>query len=54
MREVHTSVQRTTLEAIERGEATMAGHLILELEVGDPVLVRREATADRKGPTRFQ
>jgi hypothetical protein len=54
LREVHTSVQRTTLEAIERDEATMAGHLSSELEVGDPVLVRREATADRKGPTRFQ
>ena len=34
--------------------ATMAGHLSSELEVGDPVLVQREATADRKGPTRFQ
>ena len=32
----------------------MAGHLSSELEVGDPVLARREATADRKGPTRFQ
>ena len=32
----------------------MAGHLGQELEVGDPVLVRREATARREGPTRFQ
>ena len=32
----------------------MAGHLSHELEVGDPVLVWREHTAERKGPTRFQ
>ena len=32
----------------------MAGHLSQELEVGDPVLVRREGTVERKGPTRFQ
>ena len=54
LKEVHASVQRTTLEAIERDEATMARHLSQELEVGDPVLVRREITAERKGPTRFQ
>jgi len=54
LKEVHSSVQRTTLEAIERDEATMAGHLSQELEVGDPVLVRRESTSERKGPTRFQ
>ena len=49
LREVHTSVQRTTLATIERDEATMAGHLSAELEVGDPVLVRREATVERAG-----
>ena len=32
----------------------MSGHLSQELEVGDPVLVRRESTVERKGPTRFQ
>jgi hypothetical protein len=54
LKEVHSSVQWTVLAAIEREEATMAGHLSQELEVGDPVLVRRESTAERKGPTRFQ
>ena len=54
LREVHSSVQRVTLGTIERDEASMAGHLSQELQVGDPVLVRREATAVREGPTRFQ
>ena len=54
LKEVHSSVQRTALETIERDEASMAGHLSQELEVGDPVLVRREATAVRAGPSRFQ
>ena len=54
LREVHSSVQRSTLAAIERDEASMAGHLSSELSVGDTVLVRREPTAERKGPTRFQ
>ena len=53
LREVHSSVQRTTLEVIEREESTMSGHLSQELEVGDPVLVRREGTANRKGPRCF-
>ena len=54
LKEVHSSVQRTALETIERDEASMAGHLSQELEVGDPVLVRREATAGRAGPSRVQ
>ena len=54
LKDVHSSVQRTTLEAIEKDEATMSGHISQELEVGDPVLVRREPTAKREGPTRFQ
>jgi len=54
LKEVHSSVQRATLASIERDESTMAGHLSSELTVGDAVLVRREATAERKGPTRFQ
>ena len=53
LKEVHSSVQRTALETIERDEASMAGHLSQELEVGDPVLVRREATAVREGPSRL-
>ena len=48
LKEVHASVQRTTLQAVEKNENTMAGHLGLELEVGDPVLGRREATAKRE------
>ena len=54
LREVHASVQRTTLSSIERDEATLAGRVSQELEVGDPVLVRREATVSRAGPQRFQ
>ena len=54
LREVHTSVNRTTLEAIERDASTMSGRISAELMVGDTVLVRRPATVERKGPTRFQ
>ena len=32
----------------------MSGHLSQELTVGDAVMVRREPTVERKGPTRFQ
>ena len=53
LKEVHSSVQRTTLEAVERDEASMAGHLSSELSVGDTVLVRREGTTDRKAENRF-
>ena len=42
------------MAAVERDETTMAGRLSQELEVGDRVLVRREPTVERKGPTRFQ
>ena len=54
LREVHTTVNRTTLEAIERDASTMSGRISAELMVGDTVLVRRPATVERKGPTRFQ
>ena len=54
LREVHSSVQRTTLATIERDETSLAGRVSLELDVGDCVLVRREATVRREGPTRFQ
>merc|ERR1712115_487056 len=52
---VHSSVQRTTLEAIEKNEANMGGRLSSELNVGDAVLVKRENTPEsqRRGPTRF-
>ena len=54
LNEVHSSVQRTTLQAIERDESTLAGRINSELFVGDPVLVKREATVRREGPTRFR
>ena len=55
LREVHTSVQRTTLETIEKDEASMAGFLSRELEIGDAGPTRwSEPTVDRSGPTRFQ
>ena len=54
LRDVHTSVQRHTLAAIERDEASLGGRISAEINVGDTVLVRREATVERKGPTRFQ
>ena len=54
LRETHKSVQRSTLAAIERDEHSMAGRLSQELHMGDPVLVRREPTVKREGPSRFQ
>ena len=54
LKDVHSSVQRTTLQAIERDESTLAGRINSELFVGAPVLVKREATVKREGPTRFQ
>ena len=54
LRSVYSSVQRTTLEKIEKDETTLAGRIKAELVAGDAVLVRREATVERKGPTRFQ
>ena len=54
LQEVHSSVQRTSLQAIERDETTLAGRINSELFVGDPVLLKREATVRREGPTRFQ
>ena len=47
-------MQRTTLQAIEKDEATLAGRINQELTIGDPVLVKREPTVRREGPTRFQ
>ena len=54
LHEVYSSVQRTALSAIEREESKLGGRLSSEIGVGDAVLVRREATVERKGPTRFQ
>jgi len=54
LKEVHSAVQRTTLETIERDANTLAGRINLERNVADPVLVRREGTVERSGPTRFQ
>ena len=51
---VHQSVKRVKLESIEREEKKLEGRLSAELQVGDPVLVRREPTVERAGPTRFQ
>ena len=51
---VHQSVQRVKLESLEREEKKLEGRLSAELQVGDAVLVRREPTVERKGPTRFQ
>ena len=50
--ETHKSVQRSMLAASERDEHSMAGRLSQELQVGDPVLARREPTVKREGPTR--
>ena len=54
LKEVHATVQRVAQDAIERDERTLEGSVSRELHVGDPVLVRREPTVERKGPTRFQ
>ena len=53
-KDVHQTVQRVKLEAIEKEEGRQDGRLSAELFVGDAVLVRREPTAVRAGPTRFQ
>ena len=54
LKSVHQSVQRVKLAAIEREGKRLEGRLSAELQVGDPVLVRREPTVERAGPTRFQ
>ena len=53
-RESHSEIQRVQQAAVEDREEDVTGYLSKELEVGDIVLVRREATAGRKGPLRFQ
>jgi len=53
-RESHAEIQRVQQAAVEDREEDVTGYLSKELEVGDIVLVRREATAGRKGPLRFQ
>ena len=47
-------MQRTQREIVERREEDLAGYLSAELEVGDVVLVRRDALSTRTGPLRFQ
>ena len=42
------------MAAIEKDENSMGGRLSAELEVGDTVLIRRQGTSKREGPTRFQ
>ena len=54
LKEVHASVQRVALQSVEREEESLGGKLSAELEVGDPVLLRRPKTVEREGPTRFQ
>ena len=54
LKDVHQSVQRVKLASIERDEKRLEGRLSAELQVGDPVLVRREPTVERAGPTRFR
>ena len=47
-------VRAAALAQMERDAKAMGGRLSCELEVGDAVLVKREPTARREGPTRFQ
>ena len=54
LREVHFSVQRIALAAVEKEKQSLGGSISAELNVGDPVLVRREYTNKREGPSRFQ
>ena len=54
LKDVHQTVQWVKLEAIEKEEGRQEGRLGAELYPGDAVLVRREPTAVRAGPTRFQ
>ena len=50
----HADVQRAQLAAVESAEGESVGRLNAELNVGDLVVVRREPTASRTGPLRFQ
>ena len=54
LRDVYAGVERQALEDAEEAAAEAAGRVNAELELGDSVLVRREPTAARQGPTRFQ
>ncbi len=54
MKQTHAAVTRLQNDEQERIEGTIAGYLSHQLWVGDAVLVRREPTARREGPLRFQ
>ena len=54
MTETYKSVERTQKEIQESLEGAEEGHQSKEPWVGDAVLVRREPTAKREGPLRFQ
>ena len=54
LKDVHQTVQHVKMESLAKEEGRQDGRLSAELFVGDAVLVRREPTAVRAGPTRFQ
>jgi len=54
MQETYRSVQRLQVAAQQKAEGTHSGRASAELEIGDSVLVKREPSAARGGPLRFQ
>ena len=53
-KESYAEVQRIQRELVEKKEEDVTGYLSAELQVGDVVLVRRDALSTRTGPLRFQ
>ena len=53
-RETYRSVESVQREALEAKGSALDGHLSSELQVGDVVAFRREASVRREGPLRFQ
>ena len=53
-RDTYRDVEGIQKEQVEKRETTLDGYLSSELHVGDVVAIRREASARRDGPLRFQ
>ena len=53
-RDTYRDIEGIQREQVEKRETTLDGYLSAELQVGDVVAIRREASARREGPLRFQ
>ena len=54
MTDTYSAIDRIKTESLEKHEGETDGRRSAVLEVGDAVLVKREASEKRAGPTRFQ